>query len=113
MRMRILCVLLALLTAAPGLAQVTSNSILDETVDLGRLAKRPTPYYTTTEATSYDRRSKTPGNPDWFANDDSGKFIRVEDREGRRERVMADLAGPGAVVRVWSANPAGTLRFYF
>ena len=26
---------------------------------------------------------------------------------------MADLTGPGAVVRIWSANPSGTLRFYF
>ena len=26
---------------------------------------------------------------------------------------MADLTGPGAVVRMWSANPMGTLRMYF
>ena len=25
---------------------------------------------------------------------------------------MMDAAGPGAVVRIWSANPAGTLRIY-
>jgi hypothetical protein len=111
--MRSLCVLLGL-TLAPALfAQVTSNSILDETVDLSRLTKRPVPYYTTAEATSYDRATKTPGTPEWFANGDAGQFIRVEDREGRKERVMADLVGPGAVVRIWSANPGGTLRFYF
>src|SRR5262249_22244444 len=26
--------------------------------------------------------------------------------------VMLDAEGPGAVVRIWSANPAGVLRFY-
>jgi len=25
---------------------------------------------------------------------------------------MMDAAGPGAIVRIWSANPAGTLRIY-
>jgi len=31
---------------------------------------------------------------------------------GRKEHVMMDIAGPGAIVRIWSANPAGTLRIY-
>ncbi|HVT13367.1 MAG TPA: DUF2961 domain-containing protein [Fimbriimonadaceae bacterium] len=111
--MRAFCVLIGLTLVAGGFAQVTSNSILDETANLTRLTKRPNPYYTTAEATSYDRASKTPGNADWFANADAGQFIRVEENDGRKERVMADLTGPGAVVRIWSANPAGTLRFYF
>ncbi|HTQ11256.1 MAG TPA: DUF2961 domain-containing protein [Fimbriimonadaceae bacterium] len=105
--------LLAFFLVPAVFAQVTSNSILDETVELGRLTRRPNPYYTTAEATSYDRASKKPGTPEWFANGDAGQFIRVEERDGRKERVMADLTGPGAVVRIWSANPAGTLRFYF
>lgn len=111
--MRSLCVFLGFIAASSVFGQVTSNSILDETVDLSRLTKRPAPYYTTAEATSYDRKTKTPGNADWFANGDAGQFIREEQRDGRKERVMADLKGPGAVVRIWSANPAGTLRFYF
>ncbi len=111
--MRCACVLIGLFLVPSVFAQITSNSILDETVDLARLTKRPNPYYTTAEATSYDRASKTPGTPEWFANGDAGQFIREERREGRLERVMADLNGPGAVVRIWSANPAGTLRFYF
>jgi hypothetical protein len=111
--MRGLCVLLSIAFVSGAFAQVTSNSILQETADLSRLTKRPDPYYTTAEATSYDRATKTPGNPDWFANGDAGQFIREEQRDGRTERVMADLTGPGAVVRIWSANPGGTLRFYF
>jgi len=80
--------------------------------DLGRLAHRPSPWYTTAQASSYDRASKDPAT-NWFANGDAGQFIRVETREGRKEYVMAELKGPGAVVRIWSANPAGVARFYF
>lgn len=111
--MRIATVLLGLALVGGSSAQVTSNSILEETVNLASLTRRPNPYFTTAEATSYDRASKTPGNEAWFANGDAGQFIRTEDRDGRKERVMADLTGPGAVVRIWSANPAGILRFYF
>src|SRR5690606_26250618 len=41
----------------------------------------------------------------WFANGDRGHYLRVED--GRF--VLAEVEGPGAVVRIWSANPAGRL----
>jgi len=111
--MRGAIVLVGLVLASSAVAQVTSNSILDETVELNRLTKRPNPYYTTAESTSYDRASKKPGTPEWFANGDAGNFIREEDHDGRKERVLADLTGPGAVVRFWSANPAGIVRFYF
>lgn len=93
--------------------QITVKSLLDEMTDLARLAKRPSPYFKTSQASSYDRASKKPGNPEWFANGDAGQYIREETNDGREERVMADLRGPGAVVRIWSANPGGTIRFYF
>lgn len=105
---------LALVGFTPlAFAQVTVDSLLDQMIDLTHLTRKPNPYYNTAQASSYDRKSKTPGNGDWFANADAGQYIRVEEREGRKEYVMADLSGPGAVVRIWSANPAGTLRFYF
>jgi hypothetical protein len=65
--------------------------------------------FTQRQSSSYSRTSKTPGNDDWFANDDYGHYLRQEGKE----YVMADLTGPGAVVRMWSANPMGTLRMYF
>src|SRR5262249_22630013 len=37
---------------------------------------------------------------------------KTPDGKTRQEWVMADMDGPGAIVRVWSANPAGTLRVY-
>jgi hypothetical protein len=78
--------------------------------DLRALASRPSPWFLYRQSSSYDRASIS-GDP--FANGDFGKFVRTETRDGRKEEVMADLKGPGAVVRVWSANPIGTIRFYF
>jgi hypothetical protein len=105
-----------LAAVALGAAVVDTNSLLREMVDFENLTRRPAPYYTTAQASSYDRRSTTTENQTtegWFANGDWGKYIRTEQRDGRREYVMADLTGPGAVVRIWSANPFGTIRFYF
>lgn len=82
---------------------VTTSSLLAEMTDLDRLTRRANPAYTAAQASSYDR------SPEPFANGDAGNFVREEGNES----VMADLDGPGAVVRLWSANPQGTLRFYF
>jgi hypothetical protein len=106
----VIAALLAL-ALAPG-PQIGIRELLPEMSDMERLAYRPDPWYTCAQASSYDRNSKSP-TEDWFANWDAGKYLRVETREGRKERVMAELKGPGAVVRIWSANPAGVLRFYF
>jgi hypothetical protein len=103
--------LLAVALLAP--APVTVNSLLREMTDLDALARVSRPAYRTAMASSYDRRSRTPGAPDWFLNEDSGHFERTEIIDGRKEYVLADLRGPGAVVRIWSANPVATLRFYF
>ncbi len=67
------------------------------------------PDFTQRQSSSGSPLSKTPGNEAWFANDDYGHYLRQEGNE----YVMADLKGPGAVVRMWSANPMGTLRMYF
>lgn len=64
------------------------------------------------QSSSYDRASVNPST-EWFANADYGKYIRDEVNNGRSEHVMADLQGPGEVNRIWSANPQGTIRFYF
>lgn len=94
-------------------AQVTVHSLLQEMTDLTRLTRRPSPDYTMAQSSSYDRKSVTPGNPDWFANDDHGQYVRSYVRYGRTEYVLADLKGPGAVVRFWSANPDGLVHMYF
>ena len=65
-------------------------------------------------------RPKKPGGPGWFANWDRSQFVRSEENAGRREWVLIDAAGPGAIVHVWGTwhGPKGgpfsngTLRIY-
>lgn len=101
--------------SAKAAAPITTGSLLAEMTDLQRLAEIPDPAYTTKQFSSYDRKSVTPADATekgWFANGDAGQYLRVEENAGRKEYVMADMAGPGAIVRIWSANPRGTIRVY-
>jgi hypothetical protein len=87
---------------------ITTDTLLDEIMQLNQrpwsqLLLQGRHDFISAESTSHDRSDKP------FANEDWGKFIRVEGKE----KVMADLKGPGAVTRIWSANPTGTIRFYF
>jgi hypothetical protein len=108
------------LFAAPALAAdtITLESLLKEMTDREVIARFPDPAYTCKQFSSYDRRSTTPDDPKtWFANGDVNNYLRTEEVKGadgktHKEWVMADMDGPGAVVRIWSANPAGTLRIY-
>jgi hypothetical protein len=101
-----------LCNAAHG-QQITFESLLHEMGDRAVLARFPDPGYSCKQFSSYDRRSISPADQEgWFANNDAGNFLRTENRRGRTEYVMADMDGPGAVVRIWSANPKGTLRIY-
>jgi hypothetical protein len=90
------------------------KSLLREMVDLKNLAERPEPFFTSAAASSYSRESHKGGQA-WFDNGDVGQYIRTETNEGRKEHVLADLKGPGAITRFWSANPRirAVTRFYF
>ncbi|MBK7405189.1 MAG: DUF2961 domain-containing protein [Phycisphaerales bacterium] len=93
--------------------QVSFTGLLEELVDRGAVARVPEPWYTCRQASSYDRHSVSSEDTEtWFANGDVDQFERVEDHAGRREWVMMDVQGPGAVVRIWSANPKGNMRIY-
>ena len=92
---------------------VSTRTLLAEMTDLAALAEFPAPPYTCRQFSSYDRASTTPADAKtWFANADANQYLRVEERAGRKEYVMMDVDGPGAIVRIWSANPKGTLRIY-
>lgn len=116
MKQRTLALLTLVAVGSAGqaaLAAVTVDSLLDDMVNLRRLTKLPDPAYTTKQFSSYDRASKSFSDyAGWFANGDAGQYLRVEDKAGRKEHVMMDAEGPGAIVRIWSANPAGVLRIY-
>jgi hypothetical protein len=118
-------VALVFLVACPARAggPVSLGSLLAEMVDRDAIARFPDPAYTCRQFSSYDRASTTPADPKtWFANGDADQYLRSEQVEElradgvpgptRTEWVMAEMDGPGAVVRIWSANPKGTLRVY-
>jgi hypothetical protein len=113
------CLVIAVVvTAAPAPGQaagrVTMERLLNEMVDMERLATVPHSGFESDQQSSYDRASVAPDKEGWFANGDAAKFIRQEEKDGRTEHVMAEMDGPGAVVRLWSANPdgGGTIRVY-
>ena len=104
-----------------GSVAITTGTLFEEMVDMGSLATFPSPAYRTIQFSSYDRRSRLPGGPDWFANSDGfgrepipnfEKVLREPDANGVGEYLVADVAGPGAVVRVWTAAIAGRVRMF-
>jgi hypothetical protein len=92
---------------------VSISSLLDEMLSFESAALYPA--YICRQQSSYDRRSVSPGNANWFANDDGGGFIRTETNGGRTEKVLFEDSGPGAITRIWmtTVDRSGTLRFYF
>src|SRR5512141_2649054 len=74
--------------------QIGLQALLGEMVDLVRLTRSPVPPYVAHLASSYDRRSLSPGDPlGWFANDawvsrTNPNYVRVEEISGRREYVL-------------------------
>ncbi|HID22384.1 MAG TPA: DUF2961 domain-containing protein, partial [Planctomycetaceae bacterium] len=101
-------------------APVSFESLLKEMIDRDRLARVPHPFYLCRQASSYDRDSVAPDRPGWFANWDRSQFVRIEERDGRKEYVLMDADGPGVIVRFWATwhGPRGgpfsngTLRVY-
>lgn len=94
---------------------ITLESLLDEMVSVEESARYPNPFYTCHQESSYDRRSVSPDATGWFANDDGWGVIRVDEKDGRKEKVMFDEAGPGVITRIWitTLDKRGTWRFYF
>jgi hypothetical protein len=107
--------ILLLVLNCRGQQIVTLQSLLSELVDFNGVAKWPDPYYELKQASSYDRLSVSPDKPGWFANADQGQYLRVEEHDGRKENVMMDAVGPGAIVRFWltTFKRNGVLRIYF
>jgi hypothetical protein len=91
---------------------VSFADLMRQTYDLDGLARAPDPSFRAAQASSYDRTSVAPNQPGWFANNDFGNFVRDELDDGGIREVMLDVAGAGAITRIWAANPAGTLRVY-
>jgi len=115
---RILLVVLLVTCATPTWSAVTLESLLNEMVDRESLARLPVVEYRCLQASSYDRAQKTAAEPKgWFANNDHEQFIRTEENDGRKEWVIMEHTGPGAITRFWlplkPQNGNQIIRFYF
>lgn len=122
------CAILAIIPAWAPAAEVTTASLLEEMIDLGRLASTPEPAYSVYQVSSHDRRANLPNGPDWFANSDGFgsepipavvRTIKKADQSGIGTYVLAEQTGPGAIVRCWTAaqhragiGMNGTIRLY-
>ncbi len=106
---------------------MTTGSLFEEMIDLEALARYPEPAFRTFQFSSTDRRSRVPGGPDWFANADGfggepvpnfEKVLKAPEGTGPAEGtgpgeyLMADVPGPGAIVRLWTASISGRVRLY-
>lgn len=103
-----------------GRPRVTLVSLLEEMIERDHMARLPERAYSCVQFSSYDRHSTEPGSPTWWANADRSYFLRIEEKDGRKEHVLMDADGPGAIVRFWATwhGPGGgpfsngTLRVY-
>ncbi len=100
---------------------VTTGTLFEDMVDLVKLTKTAEPFYRTVQFSSYDRTSKIPNGPGWFANSDGfggeptpnfEKILKEPGADGVGEYLMLDLEGPGAIVRLWTASINGNLKVY-
>lgn len=95
---------------------ISTESLLEEMVNRENITRSPEPAYVVGQFSSYDRNSTEVNGSTWFANWDRSQWIRIENNQGRREFVMMDIDGPGAIVRFWltvaSYGGNGILRIY-
>lgn len=100
---------------------ITTGTLFEEMIDMARLAQFPEPAFRTMQYSSFDRRSDLPGGPFWFANSDGfgkepipnfEKVLKEPDDKGIGEYLIADVKGPGAIVRLWSAAISGEILLF-
>lgn len=101
--------------------RITTQTMLREMVDLKRLAELPDPSYRVFQVSSYDRRSKTFGGENWFANSDGfgtepipgvEKVLDPPSGDSPGRFLLADVEGPGAIVRTWTARMNGDITMW-
>ncbi|MBN2762166.1 MAG: DUF2961 domain-containing protein [Bacteroidales bacterium] len=95
--------------------EITIESLLREMSDREQLTYFPGRQYKLKQASSYNRETVAKGEEGWYANGDMSYFVRVETNNDRREFVLFDQDGPGAIVRWWMTfwkAENGTLRIY-
>ena len=94
---------------------VSLVTLINEMADRKQLTGFTEENYLLKQFSSYNRASIAHDQKGWFENNDMSHFIRVEETAGRREFVLFDAEGPGAVVRWWMTfykAQNGVIRVY-
>ena len=99
--MVVLILILIFLVSNCQKKEVNLESLLKEISERETLTYFPENEYKLIQSSSYNRASVSPYENGWFENNDMSHFIRIEENSGRREFVMLDSEGPGAIVRWW------------
>jgi hypothetical protein len=106
---------------SPPEEPLTTEDFFKEMIDLTGLTYFPDPPYRTVQFSSFDHRSTTPGGTDWFANSDGfggepipnfEEVLKEPGEDGIGEYLMADVQGPGAIVRLWTAAINGQVKLF-
>ena len=94
---------------------ITTGMLVRQMVDLDCLTEFPQQPHKTVQFSSYDRNSTAPYAPGWFANADGyggsplvnfAQTLTPPDANGIGNYLIADIVGPGAIVRTWAAANA-------
>jgi len=100
---------------------ITTGHLIEELTDMYQLTEFPEVNYKLVQFSSFDRRSVQRLHADWFSNSDGfgsepiPGFLSVlkEEKDGNDgEYLLADVKGPGAIVRFWTAAIKGNVRMY-
>ena len=117
----LIVLILSSCTAIDRNIPVTTTKLIEEMTDLDRLTRLPSENYRTVQFSSYDQRSKSPDDSCWFSNEDGfgnepipafQEVLEEPDSAGIGEYLICDVRGPGAVVRLWTANINGEIRLF-
>jgi hypothetical protein len=102
-------------TAIPGkMSAVTYSSLLNEMCDPASLAYWPVQGWKNLQASALNTDARH--NAGEFGPKAIGHFVRIEEKAGgKREWVLMEHEGPGAIVRMWAPNMAkdAIFRVYF
>lgn len=97
-----------LTSCSPQEKEISIASLLYEMVDRDAIASYPKIEFRLKQESSYNRASINPKDSvGWFINHDFNSkekdhnFIRIEENNGKKEWVLMDHNGAGAIVRTW------------
>lgn len=86
--------------------KVNFETLLNEITDREQLTLHPDGLWTQHQVSSYDRESKDPKKPSWYANHDWSGYYGIETYKGKKMKVVMDVKGAGVITRMWAAgNP--------